>query len=246
MTRATQNLLLIVLAAAVSWITLFTDEYLNYVRPGFRPFLLLAAAVLAVLGAAGLRREWHERSGDHDHGDGHGHDHGGRGPRVAWLMCLPVLAIFLVAPPALGSFTASRDTGRQAQPPPPPDDGGFGDLPRTGKPIPMTMGEFIGRSYEAQTGQSQSLRGVPVELTGFVTPRPGGKGWQVTRLKMACCAGDAIPFPVVVHGVERPPADSWVKVVGVWRPPSGTAVTGLHEMQGRSVQRIKKPKNPYE
>jgi uncharacterized repeat protein (TIGR03943 family) len=257
-TKATQNLLMIVIAGAVLWITLATGEYVNYVRPGFRPFLIAAAIALLVLGAAGLRREWRgtpavssssSPAGDEEEagaGDDHGHDHGGLGPRVAWLMCLPVLAIFVVAPPALGSFTASRDTGRQAQPPPPPASG-FGALPRNGRPIPMTMGEFIGRSFEAQTGQPASLQDIPVQLTGFVTPRPGGNGWQVTRMKMACCAGDAVPFPVVVHGLSRPPADAWVRVVGVWRPPAGgKAVTGLHELQGRSVERIKKPGNPYE
>jgi uncharacterized membrane protein YcgQ (UPF0703/DUF1980 family) len=86
-----------------------------------------------------------------------------------------------------------------------------------------------------------------VELTGFVTPRPQGGGWQVTRLKMACCAGDAIPFPVVVHGLKRPPADAWVRVVGTWRPPAdGKVASGVHELQGQSVTRIKKPRNPYE
>ncbi|GAA2412968.1 TIGR03943 family protein [Actinomadura vinacea] len=261
MTKAAQNLLLIAIGAAVLWITLATDEYLNYVKPGFRLPLLGAAVVLVVLGGAGLRREWRtaaeeehgprdghgeDEHGEEGHGnDAHGHDHGGRGPRVAWLMCLPVLAIFIVAPPALGSYTASRDTGRQAQPPPPPAQG-FGALPRTGAPIPMTMGEFIGRSHEAQTGQSPYLRGVPVALTGFVTPGPKG-GWQVTRLKMACCAGDAVPFPVVVHGLKRPPADAWVRVVGTWRPPAdGKIASGVHELQGRSVQRIEKPRKPYE
>ncbi|MFG2006011.1 TIGR03943 family putative permease subunit [Spirillospora sp. NPDC048911] len=302
MTRAAQNLLLIMIGAAVMWITLATDEYLNYVKPGFRYLLVPAAAALIVLGLAGLRREWRDdpdaadgdsghrhgepRHGDghhhggpghggshghgyggpshgepkhngsghgdllgggsgHDHSDGHGHDHGGRGPRVAWLLCLPVLAIFVVAPPALGSFTASRAAARQATPPPPPDEG-YDALPRTGAPVAMTMGEFMGRSYEAQTGQNASLAGATVQLTGFVTPGGKGSTWRVTRLKMACCAGDAIPFAVVVHGLRQPPADDWVQVIGTWRPPAGAARSGVHELDGRSVQPIKKPKNPYE
>ncbi|WP_395110783.1 TIGR03943 family putative permease subunit [Actinomadura sp. SCN-SB] len=248
MTKASQNLLLIAISAAVFWITA-TGEYVNYVRPGFRPFLIAAATALLALGASGLRREWRatpSETGGHGSHDHSSHDHGGRGPRVAWLMCLPVVAVFVVAPPALGSFTASRDTGRQAQPPPAPASG-YGELPRTGRPVPMTMGEFIGRSFEAQTGQATTLQGVPVQLTGFVTPRENGGGWQVTRLKMACCAGDAVPFPVVVHGLKRPPADAWVRVVGVWRPPAGgKVVSGLHELQGHSVELIEKPRNPYE
>ncbi|GAA2640084.1 TIGR03943 family protein [Actinomadura fulvescens] len=280
MTRAAQNLLLIMIGAAVMWITLATDEYLNYVKPGFRYLLVPSAVAMIVLGLAGLRREWrdtpdatgaaghacasghgsdgadghgsahadghdHGRADGHDHGPADGHDHGGRGPRVAWLLCLPVLAIFVVAPPALGSFTASRAAARQATPPPPPDEG-YDALPRTGGPVAMTMGEFLGRSYEAQVGQNRSLVGVPVKLTGFVTPGRKGSTWQVTRLKMACCAGDAIPFPVVVHGLRQPPADSWVQVIGTWRPPDGEARSGVHELDGSSVQPIKKPKNPYE
>ncbi|WP_433324286.1 TIGR03943 family putative permease subunit [Spirillospora sp. CA-294931] len=266
MTRSAQNLLLILIGGAILWITLATSEYLNYVKPGFRWFLVAAAVVVLALGAAGLRREWREadeakkageKAGEpdeavtldkpeaHDDHDDHGHDHS-HGPRVAWLLCLPVLAIFIIAPPALGSFTASRDTGRTAPPPPPPAQG-YAALPQTGAPIAMTMSEFIGRSYEAQTGQSATLKGVTVRLTGFVTPMKKGGGWQVTRLKMSCCAGDAIAFPVVVRGLAKPPADAWVEVDGIWQPSTGgMSKTGLHEIVGTSVKRVKRPKNAYE
>ncbi|MGP4022631.1 TIGR03943 family putative permease subunit [Actinomadura sp. 3N407] len=248
MSRAAQNLLLIGLGVAMLWITLGSGEYVNYVRPGFRYPLVAAAVALLALGAAGLRREWRDAGDDQccGHGDD-GHDHS-RGPRVAWLLGLPVLAIFVIAPPALGSFTAARDTDRAAPPPAPPDDG-FRPLSTTGGPVEMTMGEFIGRAYEAQTGDPASLRGVPVRLTGFVTP--GGKGrdgWQITRMKIACCAGDAVPFPVTVRGVPQPPADSWVRVVGVWEPPAPDRGdrTVVQTLRARSLQKIEKPKNPYE
>lgn len=259
MTRAAQNLLLILLGAAILWITLVSGEYVNYVRPGFRYPLVAAAAALLALGAAGLRREWRDAGGDdhepHDHGHGgHGHGHGGhghdhsRGPRVAWLLALPVLAIFVIAPPALGSFTAARDAGRAAPPPAPPADG-FRPLPASAGPVDMTMGEFLGRAHEAQTGDLSKLEGVPVRLTGFVTPSADGeRGWRLTRMKIACCAGDAVPFPVRVTGVPRPPADTWVRVVGVWEPPppSKRHRTVVHTLRARSLQKIDKPKNPYE
>jgi uncharacterized repeat protein (TIGR03943 family) len=242
-TRSAQNLLLLTLGAAVVWITLLTDEYVNYVKPGFRPFLVGAAVVMIALGLAGLRREWreHEHAG-HDPHDGHDHDHG---PRVAWLLCLPALAVFIIAPPALGSFTAERNTARAAAPPPPPEEG-FKRLVATGAPVDMSMGEFIGRSFETQSGYPNGLSEVQVRLTGFVGPRKAG-GWTLTRLKMACCAGDAIPYTAIVHGLPRPPADSWVRVVGQWVPPaSGKAATGVHELRGLRVETVKKPKNPYE
>ncbi|XRQ06681.1 TIGR03943 family putative permease subunit [Actinomadura welshii] len=259
MSKAAQNLLLIGLGAAVLWITLGSGEYVNYVRPGFRYPLVAAAVALLALGAAGLRREWRDAPGHghapghaHAHGHtadgdaaGHGHDHS-RGPRVAWLLGLPVLAIFVIAPPALGSFTAARDTDRAAPPPAPPDDG-FRPLSAASGPVDMTMGEFIGRAYEAQTGDPAKFQGVPVRLTGFVTP--AGKkraGWQLTRMKIACCAGDAVPFPVRVRGVPQPPADSWVQVVGVWEPPAQQDRTVVQTIRARSLTKVEKPENPYE
>ncbi|MGI5206059.1 TIGR03943 family putative permease subunit [Spirillospora sp. CA-108201] len=239
MSRSAQNLLLVLLGGAMLWITLGSGEYVNYVRPAFRYPLVAAAVALVVLGAAGLRREWRDTGGDHD---GHAH-----GPGVAWLLCLPVLVVFVIAPPALGSFTAARGAGRAAPPPPAPAEG-FAPLPRTGAPAPMSMGEFIGRAYEAQTGDPASFEGVPVRLTGFVSPpAKGERGWRVTRLKVACCAGDAVPFPVIVRGLPRPPADTWVRVDGVWEPPAtGRRATVVQTLRGRSLQRVGRPGDPYE
>ncbi|TDC96569.1 TIGR03943 family protein [Actinomadura sp. 7K507] len=248
MTKAAQNLLLVFLGVAVLWITLGSGEYVNYVRPGFRYPLVAAAVALLALGGAGMRREWRD-AGDHaghaDHADGHDHS---RGPKVAWLLGLPVLAIFVIAPPALGSFTAARNADRTAQPPAPPDNG-FRPLSAAGGPVEMSMSEFLGRAHEAQTGDLAKLAGVPVRLTGFVGPAGEGQaGWQIIRMKVACCAGDAVPFPVRVRGLPQPPADSWVRVVGVWEPPTGAQRnrTVIHTLRARSVQKVEKPGNPYE
>lgn len=241
MSKAAQNLLLVLIGVALLWITLVSGEYVNYVRPGFRYLLVPAALVLLCLGVAGLQREWRDRDGSHD--DGHGHS---GGPRVAWLLCLPVLTIFLIAPPALGSFTAARNIDRTA--PPRAPSSGLAALPTNGGPVPMTMGEFIWRAYQAQTGDPATFKNVPVRLTGFVTPAgKGAQGWQLTRLKVACCAGDAIPFPVTVRGLPRPPADAWVQVEGVWEPtPIGKKKSVVQVLRGKSLKRIEKPGNPYE
>lgn len=300
-TRAAQNLLLIMIGAAVLWVTVATDEYVNYVKPGFRPVLILAALAVVALGAAGLRREWRDDGrgessatgcalpppaalpapvlgavvaeptatgasggpgtrpavGDHaaehtghGHGHGHGHAHGHahrHGPRVAWLLCLPAVTIFAIAPPPLGSFTAGRGQARAAVPVSAPAEG-FGPLRQTtdGVPIDMTISEYIGRSFEAQMGDPSSLRGRSIRLTGFVLPRKGG-GWQVTRLNISCCAGDAIPLMVIVQGKRRPPTDSWVQVTGTWLPPGPEgARTGVHELAATQVTPVRKPKRPYE
>jgi uncharacterized repeat protein (TIGR03943 family) len=266
-TRATQNLLMMLLGASVLWITLGSEEYLNYVQPWFRFVLIPAALVLITLGIAGLIRERQpdtdpaaptppkpgpdgddgpaddadDSGGSGEGGDG-GHGHGA-GPRVAWLLCLPVVAIFVIAPPALGSFIADRETTNAAPPPPPPVEG-YPPLPINGGPTQMSMAEFISRAFIAQTGDPTTLQGRQVKLTGFVTPREEG-GWHLTRLRIACCAGDALPMQVIVRGQKRPPTDSWVQVVGTWSPPPDRKHVS-YELNAQLVQPIKKPKKAYE
>jgi uncharacterized repeat protein (TIGR03943 family) len=233
-TKSAQNLLLILLGAAVLWITLATDDYLNYVRPWFRLMLVPAGLAIIVLGGAGLRSEWRD-----------GLSSGHAGPRVAWLMCLPAVTIFLVAPPALGAFTASRDSGRVGQPLPPPSEG-YAPLPVDGAPAEMTLSEFINRATAAQSGDPASLRARPVRLTGLVTSRAEGD-WYLTRLRLNCCAGDAVPLRVVVRGRPRPPEDTWVQVVGTWDPPApGGRRPRIHELGAQAVRPIAEPEIPYE
>ncbi|WP_440106133.1 TIGR03943 family putative permease subunit [Streptosporangium sp. H16] len=54
MNRVTQNLLLTLLGGAVLRISAFSTTYLNYVKPGFRPFLISTGVVLVALGVIGL------------------------------------------------------------------------------------------------------------------------------------------------------------------------------------------------
>ncbi|MEV6975559.1 hypothetical protein AB0N76_18965, partial [Kitasatospora sp. NPDC093806] len=80
-------------------------------------------------GGAGHAHDEHGHEAHDEHGhDGHGHGHG---PRVAWLLAVPAVLLLCFAPPALGSFTASRDgadatvdtaayTAALAAPPPAP------------------------------------------------------------------------------------------------------------------------------
>ena len=58
MNRMAQGLVLLLLGCAVLHISAFSTIYLNYVRPGFRPFLIVTGAVVFVLGVIGLVREW--------------------------------------------------------------------------------------------------------------------------------------------------------------------------------------------
>ncbi|HUR09094.1 MAG TPA: DUF1980 domain-containing protein, partial [Nonomuraea sp.] len=116
MKRQTQSLTLLILGGALLDISAFSGTYVNYVKPGFRPLLIGAGAALVGLALVALVRQWRNHS-EHGHGHGHEHEHG---PRVAWLLAVPVFAIVLVAPPALGSFAAGSEDDAPAPRPPTP------------------------------------------------------------------------------------------------------------------------------
>ncbi|MFI7052322.1 TIGR03943 family putative permease subunit [Streptosporangium canum] len=241
MNRVTQNLVLIMLGCAVLRISAFSTTYLNYVKPGFRPFLIGAGAVLMILGVAGLIQAW--RPGKDSPGaEAHGHDHAHGGPRVAWLMCLPVFAIFMIAPPALGSFAAAR-----SETPPPRDQALTAFTPLSGDgPVDMPIGEFIGRAWD---DDSRSLTGRAVRLTGFVVPSKKKGQWYVTRMQIACCAADAFPLKVAVKGIQAPPPDTWVEVTGTWIPQTfGKMPNGVvyPQLSGTDLMKVDTPDEPYE
>ncbi|WP_031161845.1 TIGR03943 family putative permease subunit [Streptosporangium roseum] len=239
--RVTQNLVLIMLGCAVLRISAFSTTYLNYVKPGFRPFLIGAGAVLMILGVAGLIQAWRPGKGSPG-AEAHGHDHAHGGPRVAWLMCLPVFAIFMIAPPALGSFAAAR-----SETPPPRGQALTAFTPLSGDgPVDMPIGEFIGRAWD---DDSRSLTGRTVRLTGFVVPSKKKGQWYVTRMQIACCAADAFPLKVAVKGIQAPPPDTWVEVTGTWIPQTfGKMPNGVvyPQLSGTDLMKVDTPDEPYE
>jgi uncharacterized repeat protein (TIGR03943 family) len=236
--RAGQNVSLLAAGAALLWITLAGHEYLNYVRPGFRLLVIGAGAVLCALGGAGLVKDWRQQA-EAPAGDGHDH---GRGLRVAWLFLLPPVAIFAIAPSALGSFTASRALNQAS----PPAGGGhdFAAL-AAGGPAPISLTEFTARAFQARSGHD-TLTGRQVVLTGFAVPA-GPNRWLLVRLRMTCCAADAVPMRIAITDVPAPAADSWVQVTGTWSPTWAK----IHDVDtprltATAVRRISKPSDPYE
>ncbi|WP_169807470.1 TIGR03943 family putative permease subunit [Herbidospora mongoliensis] len=222
----TQSLLLILLGGAVLRITTVSSEYLNYVKPGFRFLLIAAGAVVLILGVAGLFKKE----------DGH------RGPGVAWLLTLPVFAIFLIAPPPLGSYAA-----RSEDAPARPAASALTAYTPLTKPVSdMTIGEFLGRAWGDST---QSMAGKQVKLTGFAVPSKKDGQWYVARMQIACCAADAVPLKVAVLGMPAPEEDQWIEVTGTWVPPKEGAPppgTAAPEMTAVDVTEIPQPVEPYE
>jgi hypothetical protein len=94
--------LLVLVGGAVLRLSL-SGSYTNYVKQSMGIWLNLAGAALVALGVwtavRAFRAHRTEATAEVDD-DGHGH---GR-TRAAWLLLLPVVAIFVVAPPALGAL----------------------------------------------------------------------------------------------------------------------------------------------
>lgn len=193
-----------------------TDLYLRYVKSGLRPLLLLSGAVLIATAVATL---WYERrgrgNGSPGKGDGtpssdgpdeHQHHHE---PRVAWLLALPLLALALVAPPALGSYSAMR-TGTALQ-----QSYGYEDLPAEG-PLRLGVADYAGR---AVYDHGRSIKGREIKVTGFVAMDRAGHPYLV-RMALNCCAADAQPVKIALTGTVPPvlQPDAWLEVTGTYTP----------------------------
>ena len=199
MNRLAQTALLFLLGATLLHAGT-TDLYLRYVKEGLRPLVLLAGAVLIVTAAATL---WHDRrtAPTHDHH---------REPRISWLLTLPVLALILVAPPALGSYSAAH-TGTALTKP-----FGFPALPTGDAPLHLAVADYAGRAiYD----DGRALRDRELKITGFVTLDREGAPYLV-RMGLNCCAADAQPVKIALTGnvppVLRP--DTWLEITGTYTP----------------------------
>ncbi|WP_413811939.1 TIGR03943 family putative permease subunit [Streptomyces sp. OE57] len=223
-----------------------TDLYLRYVKAGLRPLLLAAGAVLMAAAVATVWYEWRTRPAGGDAGEGeggHGEGEGGhahREPRVSWLLVLPLFALILVAPPALGSYTAMH-TGTALQRP-----WGFPALP-AGDPLPLNVADYAGR---AVYDHGRSLEHRRVKITGFVALDGHGAPYLV-RMALNCCAADAQPVKIGLTG--RIPAvlesDTWLQVIGTYTrertkdPVGGGAIPYLEVSRSRPVPA---PRDPYD
>jgi uncharacterized repeat protein (TIGR03943 family) len=206
--------------------------YLNFVKPSLRLPLLVASAVLLLLGAHGAVT-------DRGAGGADGHDHGGGTPRVGWLLVVPFLLLGVVVPPPLGAYSAAEDTGLVTV----SSAEGLGPLPDD-DPVDLTLAEFQGR---ALFDPDRSLQGRTVRLVGFASPGTGGQ-WVLTRMSLNCCAADGFAVKVRVAGAPAVADDEWVRVTGTWRPAPIAAPESreLPVLDVRDLIRVPMPENPYE
>jgi uncharacterized repeat protein (TIGR03943 family) len=181
-------------------------------------------------------------AGSHLHDDGHGHSHGGA--RSAWMLLMPVLAIFLIAPPALGADSVNRAGGRTVASEQRQDQvikTKFPALP-AGSVVPMRLADVATR---AAWDSTNSLDGRTLELTGFVVHDAAGV--YVARLVITCCAADAMPVKARLVGADGLADDQWITVTGKVRPNSAVQADNyVPVFDVESVKTIAVPGDPYE
>ncbi|MGW2424361.1 TIGR03943 family putative permease subunit [Streptomyces sp. NPDC001709] len=201
MNRQTQAAVMFLLGAALLHAG-STDLYLRYVKAGLQPLLLASGAVLI---AAALATVWYERRSNRRRGHTHEHPE----PGISWLLLLPLLALILIAPPALGSYSALR-SGTALQKP-----YTYGRLPAA-DPAPLSVIDYASR---AAYDHGRSLHGRAVRVTGFLALDHSGAPYLV-RMALNCCAADAQPVKIALTG-ELPPVlrpDAWLEVTGTYTP----------------------------
>ncbi|MGW5336640.1 TIGR03943 family putative permease subunit [Streptomyces bauhiniae] len=205
-----------------------TDLYLRYVKSGLRPLVLAAGVILVVAALATVRYERKRASAHAGHPE----------PRVAWLLVLPVLALILIAPPALGSYSAVR-AGTALQPP-----YGLDPLPAS-DPVRLSVVDYASRA-----AYTHSLRGRTVRVTGFLALDAHGSPYLV-RMALNCCAADAQPVKIGLTG-QLPPVlrpDAWLEVTGVYasrvtRDPVNNGV--IPYLRVTSARPVATPADPYD
>jgi uncharacterized repeat protein (TIGR03943 family) len=236
--RQAQGWVLLVFGYAVLHASL-TGLYLRYVRAGLRPLLIGAGVVLIVVAVVTLWYEYRPPRWSRGHQSDPGP--GDPEPRIAWLFVLPLLALIVVVPPALGSYAADRSGTSLPRP------FGFPPLPSGHDPLQLTVLDYASRAvYDG--GHSLGVR--PVKITGFVTLGDGGRPY-LARMVLNCCAADALPVKVALSG-QVPPTlrpDLWLEVVGTYSKKlvkdevNDAAIPSIDVSQAKT---IKAPDDQYE
>ncbi|MGZ0148138.1 TIGR03943 family putative permease subunit [Kribbella sp. WER1] len=226
MKRSVAGLVIVFVGAAVLQLAI-SGTYLRYVKPGMRWMLLAAGVVLIGLAVSDV---FARNRQTHDHGL----------PRAAWLLLIPVFALLVVDPPALGADAARRQSPVAAKPAAPEGNSYWrGQHSYDAQQIAV-------RDYATWAVWNQdSMKGRTFRLTGFVTPDKKGV-WYVTRIGVTCCVADASAFMVEARGHAAPAKNQWVIVTGTWATPTRRVDGDVAALVVQSVEPTTAPANPYE
>jgi len=206
-----------------------TDALLRYVRPVARPWVLLAGVGIVVVALWSLATTRPPSPDVDEHSGASG---------MAWLVIAPVIAVVVIAPPALGAYAAARIPVTA----PPPSDRAFPPLRASTGPTRVTLLDFYAR---AEFDGGATLTGHRIELTGFVL-RGDPDGFRIARLVITCCAADARAVVVRIRSpVAAPRSDAWVTVTGEYAGTSPAEPT-VPVLRADTVAPVSAPENPYD
>ncbi|WP_431908888.1 TIGR03943 family putative permease subunit [Amycolatopsis thermoflava] len=247
MTRETQNVLLLLVGGALIKITL-DGSYLRYVKPVMAPWLLAAGTVIVALAAIAIARDIRAARNQPVPPPGlpcdePGHEHHSRSP---WLLLVPVLVVFLIAPPALGSDAANRagtrtiaapsghSTHRAPFPPLPPSE--------------VTPLRFVDLVTRAGWDSAGTLDNRTLQISGFITHGKTGAPF-LARIVINCCAADAYPIHARLTGADLShyPNDQWLTITGTVEPYSATEANRYTPtIHVTTAHPVPAPADPYE
>jgi hypothetical protein len=134
----------------------------------------------------------HHHDHDHSHGHGHDHSHGGHdhshdhgwAPIRYVVLLIPVMLYFLVG---LEALTASGVESFDPNVSFPTSKGFMGTLGF--RELDVAKDSESGRKY---------YEGKVAQITGMLVPSPSDRWFTLQRLKIRCCAADAVPLNAVV------------------------------------------------
>ncbi|MFC6155233.1 TIGR03943 family putative permease subunit [Kribbella jiaozuonensis] len=225
MKRSIAGLVMVFVGAAVMQLAT-SGTYLRYVKPGMRWMLLAAGLILIALAVTDVLIKSRE---DHEHGL----------PRTAWLLLVPIFALLVVDPPALGADAAQRQSPVAAKPAESQGTSWLGG--NTSEPTNLAVRDYAVWAVWEQS----SMKGHSFKLTGFVTPAKNGV-WYVTRIGLTCCVADGTAYMVEVRGQAAPPKNQWVTITGQWAEPTRRVDGDVAALTVETITPTTAPVNPYE
>ncbi|MEV0793512.1 TIGR03943 family protein [Kribbella sp. NPDC050459] len=224
MKRNVAGLVIVFVGAAMVQLAT-SGTYLRYVKPGMRWMLFAAGLILIALAVTDVLVRTRAA---HDHAL----------PRAAWLLLVPVFALLVVDPRALGADAAQRQSPVAAKPVA-PQGNTYWDGSAGPKPIAV-------RDYAVwAVWEKETMKGKSFQLTGFVTPAKNGV-WYVTRIGLTCCVADGTAFMVEARGQAAPAKNQWVTVTGEWAEPTRRVDGDVAALTITTVKPVTAPANPYE
>jgi uncharacterized repeat protein (TIGR03943 family) len=233
--RNVAGLVVVFVGAAVVQLAT-SNSYLRFVKPGMRWMLLAAGVILIVLAVADVLADTRTKPVADD-----GHGHGHLLPRAAWLLVVPIFALLVVDPPALGADAAQRQSPVAAKPIAPKGSTFLAQSAGSTAPVPLAV-----RDYSVwAVWEKESMKGRSFQLTGFVTPGKNGT-WYVARIGLTCCVADGTAFMVEARGQASPPKNQWVTVTGQWAEPTKRADGDVAALTVTGLRIVTPPPNQYE